>query len=148
LINQDFFKDLDQYYTKTLLTNFRKLNESIISSDYGSKYLKIYRIINELIASAQIQRVIFLNLLSKGSFEHSKFDFSGIRESLSEIIINDLNDLFTCLNALTSTDETRLEFLTFAKSNSEVSISYNSESNKTYSISSFIEPTQTYFNKI
>jgi ATP-dependent DNA helicase RecQ len=148
LINQDFFKELDPYYTKKLLTNFRTLNESVILSDWGNKYLIIYRIINELIASAQIQRVIFLNLLAKGSFEHSKFAFLGIRESLSEIIINDLNDLFACLNALTSTEETRLEFLTFEKSYSDITISYNSESNKTYSINSFIEPTQTYFNKI
>ena len=51
-IDNKFFNDINQDLLVDLIRNINKYNESKIATEFGSKYLKIYRILNELIASA------------------------------------------------------------------------------------------------
>ncbi|MBK8353775.1 MAG: hypothetical protein IPL21_19650 [Saprospirales bacterium] len=64
-IDENFFTDIEQDLLIDLIRNINKYNESKIATDFGSKYLKIYRILIELIASAQIQRAILLLVISE-----------------------------------------------------------------------------------
>ncbi len=147
-IDDKFFNDLEQDLLVDIISNINKYNEGKIASGFGSKYLKIYRIFIELIASAQIQRAILLLVIKESNKAAKSFNLKGIRTNLSEEIIADINDLFTSINDLVTIDETKLNLISISDSNTSTTIGFNSNDNNEFKITSFQEENKDHYGKI
>lgn len=147
-IDENFFSDIEQDLLIDLIRNINKYNESKIATDFGSKYLKIYRILIELIASAQIQRAILLLVITESTQVELTFNLKGISATLATEIIADINDLFTSINDLAAKDETKLRLISISDSNSSLTIGFNTSVNKGFKISPFQDDDKNYYRKI
>lgn len=147
-ISDNFFKDIDNHELKKIIQNIDKYNESIIAYNFGSKILRIYNIIIELIASAQIQRTILLSIFTNNSNEDNTFNIIGIRDNLKEKIVEDLNNVFTHLNTLIGKNEEKLKLIKLDRSKSAIKISFNKSEPNCFEIRSFQDNSENYFNKI
>ena len=147
-IDNKFFNDINQDLLVDLIRNINKYNESKIATEFGSKYLKIYRILIELIASAQIQRTILLLVITESNQVALTFNLKGISPTLATEIVADINDLFTSINDLVTKDEAKLNLLSISDSNSSLTICYNSNENKGFKITSFQEDNKNHYRKI
>ena len=147
-ISDEFFKDIDNHELKKMIQNIDKYNESIIANNFGSKILKIYNIIIELIASAQIQRTILLTIFTDNSNEDNTFNIIGIRDNLKEKIVEDLNNIFTHLNTLIGKNEEKLKLIKLDRSKSAINISFNKSEPNCFEIRSFQDNSENCFNKI
>lgn len=147
-LDDNFFNDIEQYLLEDLIRNINKYDESKIATDFGSKYLKIYRILIDLIASAQIQRTILLLLITESTQGELIFNIKGISPTLVTEIIADINDLFICVNDLVKEDETKLHLISISDSNSALTIGFNTSDNKGFKITSFQEDNNNHYRKI
>jgi len=147
-IDDNFFNDIEQDLLIKLIRNINKYNESIIATDFGSKYLKIYRILIELIASAQIQRTILLLVITEPTQDALTFNLKGISTTLATEIIADINDLFININDLVAKDETKLDLISISDSNSSLTIGFNTSDNKGFKISPFQDDNKNHYRKI
>ncbi len=147
-IDENFFTDIEQDLLIDLIRNINKYNESKIATDFGSKYLKIYRILIELIASAQIQRAILLLVISEPPQEALTFNLKGISATLATEIIADINDLFISINDLVAKDETKLDLISISDSNSSLTIGFNTSDNKGFKITPFQDDNKNHYRKI
>jgi ATP-dependent DNA helicase RecQ len=147
-LDDNFFNDIEQDLLEDLIRNINKYNESKIASDFGSKYLKIYRILIDLIASAQIQRTILLLLITESTQDELIFNIKGISPTLVTEIIADINDLFISINDLVKEDETKLYPISISDSNSALTIGFNTSDNKGFKITSFQEDNNNHYRKI
>ncbi|WP_374164499.1 hypothetical protein [Arcticibacter sp. MXS-1] len=91
-----------------LLNNFDRLDETIITAKFGSKYLKVYRVLFDLIAAAQIQKTILLLVITEVYGENRPIQISGVRKNFALTIVEDLNNLFKALNDLVGKEEKKL----------------------------------------
>ena len=148
ILDDNFFSDIEQILLIDLLGNLNNYDESKISSDFGSKYLKIYRILIELIASAQIQRVILLLIITESNQSTLSFNIKGIRNTLSEEIVADINELFNSLNYLVTKEEIKLSLISINNSNSSLTIDFNSDNKNGFKITPFNERDKNHFRKI
>lgn len=147
--NQELFDKIDLDYLKSLILNFNQLNEKNIANDYGSIYLKLYRILLELRASAQIQRNILISLFSKNHNDSiHTFKITGIRDSLCNAIVEDLNELLNCLNNIILENESKLNSIRYEQINPSTTIGYNSESLCTHRINTLSNIPNNHFSKI
>lgn len=147
-IDDNFFNDIEQDLLIDLIRNINKYNESKIATDFGSKYLKIYRIFIELIASAQIQRAILLLIITEQTQDALNFNLKGISTTLATEIIADINDLFISINDLVSKDETKLDLISISDSNSSFTIGFNTSDNKGFRITPFQADNKNHYSKI
>lgn len=147
-IKDDFFEEIDCSLLADILTNFNELNEGAIASEYGTKYLQIFRILTELILTAQIQRTIILLLITNDVNESFQFHFNGVREGLAKIIIEDINELFGSLNNLVKKEECKLNLIFLTDLNNQTNIGFNTIDPNGFIISSFQEGSDSYFCKI
>lgn len=147
-IDDKFFNDIEQDLLINLIHNINKYNESKIATDFGSKYLKIYRILIELIASAQIQRAILLLVITEQTQDALSFNLKGISTTLATEIIADINDLFISINDLVAKDETKLDLISISDSNSSLIIGFNTSENKGFKISPFQDDSKNHYSKI
>lgn len=147
-IDDNFFNDIEQYLLIDLIRNINKYNESKIATDFGSKYLKIYRILIELIASAQIQRAILLLVITEQTQDALTFNLKGISTTLATEIIADINDLFISINDLVAKDETKLDLISISDSNSSLTIGFNTSDNKGFKITPFQDDNKNHYSKI
>lgn len=147
-IDDKFFNDIEQDLLIDLIHNINKYNESKIASDFGSKYLKIYRILIELIASAQIQRAILLLVITVQPQDALTFNLKGISTTLATEIIADINDLFISINDLVAKDETKLDLISISDSNSSLTIGFNTSDNKGFKITPFKDDNKNHYSKI
>lgn len=147
-IDDNFFNDIEQDLLLDLIRNINKYNESKIATDFGSKYLKIYRILIELIASAQIQRAILLLLITESTQEALNFNIKGISTTLVTEIIADINDLFISINDLVKKDETKLDLISISDSNPSLTIGFNTSDNKGFKITPFQDDNKNHYRKI
>ena len=147
-IDDNFFNDIEQDLLIDLIRNINKYNESKIATDFGSKYLKIYRILIELIASAQIQRAILLLVITEQTQDALTFNLKGISTTLATEIIADINDLFISINDLVAKDETKLDLISISDSNSSLTIGFNTSDNKGFKITPFQDDNKNHYSKI
>lgn len=147
-IDDNFFNDIEQDLLIDLIRNINKYNESKIATDFGSKYLKIYRILIELIASAQIQRAILLLVITEPTQDALTFNLKGISTTLATEIIADINDLFIRINDLVAKDETKLDLISISDSNSSLTIGFNTSDNKGFKITPFQDDNKNHYRKI
>ncbi len=147
-IDDNFFNDIEQDLLINLIRNINKYNESKIATDFGSKYLKIYRILIELIASAQIQRAILLLVITEQTQDALTFNLKGISTTLATEIIADINDLFISINDLVAKDETKLDLISISDSNSSLTIGFNTSDNKGFKITPFQDDNKNHYSKI
>lgn len=147
-IDDNFFNDIEQDLLIDLLRNINNYNESKIATDFGSKYLKIYRILIELIASAQIQRAILLLVITEPTQDALTFNLKGISTTLATEIIADINDLFISINDLAAKDETKLDLISISDSNSSLTIGFNTSDNKGFKITPFQDDNKNHYRKI
>jgi ATP-dependent DNA helicase RecQ len=147
-INDNFFTDVDKTLLKDLIENINKYDETLIATELGSKYLKIYRILIELISTAQIQRAILLSIITESTEDDLYFNLKGIRTTLATEIIEDINDLFTSINDLVTKDETKLSPISITDSNSALTIGFNCDDNNSYNIFTFQEDNKNHYRKI
>ena len=147
-IDDNFFNDIEQDLLIDLIRNINKYNESKIATDFGSKYLKIYRILIELIASAQIQRAILLLVITEPTQDALTFNLKGISTTLATEIIADINDLFISINDLVAKDETKLDLISISDSNSSLTIGFNTNDNKGFKITPFQDDNKNHYRKI
>lgn len=147
-IDDKFFNDIEKDLLIDLIRNINKYNESKIATDFGSKYLKIYRILIELIASAQIQRAILLLVITEQTQDALTFNLKGISTTLATEIIADINDLFISINDLVAKDETKLDLISISDSNSSLTIGFNTSDNKGFKITSFQDDNKNHYSKI
>ena len=147
-INDSFFVDVDKILLKDLIENINKYDETIIAIELGSKYLKIYRILIELISTAQIQRAILLLIITEPTENNLHFNLKRIRTTLATEIIEDINDLFTSINALVTKDETKLSPISITDSKSALTIGFNCSDINSYCISTFQEDNKNHYRKI
>lgn len=147
-IDDNFFNDIEQDLLIDLIRNINKYNESKIATDFGSKYLKIYRILIELIASAQIQRAILLLVITAPTQDALTFNLKGISTTLATEIIADINDLFNSINDLVAKDETKLDLISISDSNSSLTIGFNTSNNKGFKITPFQDDNKNHYRKI
>ena len=147
-IDDKFFNDIEQDLLIDLIHNINKYNESKIATDFGSKYLKIYRILIELIASAQIQRAIMLLVFTEQTQDALTFNLKGISRTLATEIIADLNDLFISLNDLVAKDEIKIGLISISDSNSSLTIGFNTIVNKGFKITPFQDDNKNHYSKI
>jgi ATP-dependent DNA helicase RecQ len=147
-IDDNFFNDIEQDLLIDLIRNINKYNESKIATDFGSKYLKIYRILIELIASAQIQRAILLLVITAPTQDALTFNLKGISTTLATEIIADINDLFISINDLVAKDETKLDLISISDSNSSLTIGFNTSNNKGFKITPFQDDNKNHYRKI
>lgn len=138
VIDDDFFNGIEKETLINILINLEKYSEAYISSELGSKYYKIYKILTELIAVAQLERTILLILITESANDDFNFQLSGIRTSLAKAIIDDLNELFGCLNDLISSDETKLySIFSSITLNSKTTIGFNTKTGNGFTINPF-----------
>lgn len=147
-IDDNFFNDIEQDLLIDLIRNINKYNESKIATDFGSKYLKIYRILIELIASAQIQRAILLLVITEPTQDALTFNLKGISTTLATEIIADINDLFIRINDLVAKDETKLGLISISDANSSLTIGFNTSDNKGFKITPFQDDNKNHYRKI
>ena len=147
-LEDKFFNDIEHDLLEDLICNFNNYNESKIFSDFGSKYLKIYRILYELIASAQIQRAILLIVITESNQTSLTFNLKGIRTALSEAIVADINELFISINNLVTKDETKLNLISISDTNSSQAIVYNSKDNNGFKITSLQDGNNNHYRKV
>lgn len=147
-IDDNFFNDIEQDLLINLIRNINNYNESKIATDFGSKYLKIYRILIELIASAQIQRAILLLVITEQTQDALTFNLKGISTTLATEIIADINDLFISINDLVAKDETKLDLISISDSNSSLTIGFNTSDNKGFKITPFQDDNKNHYSKI
>ena len=147
-IDDNFFNDIEQDLLIDLIRNINKYNESKIATDFGSKYLKIYRILIELIASAQIQRAILLLVITAPTQDALTFNLKEISTTLATEIIADINDLFISINDLVAKDETKLDLISISDSNSSLTIGFNTSNNKGFKITPFQDDNKNHYRKI
>jgi ATP-dependent DNA helicase RecQ len=147
-INDHFFVDVDKILLKDLIENINKYDETIIATEFGSKYLKIYRILIELISTAQIQRAILLLIITEAIEYGFYFNIKGLRATLATEIIEDINDLFNSINDLIAKDETKLSPISITDSNSAITIGFKCSDNYSYNISTFQADNKNHYRKI
>lgn len=147
-IDDNFFNGIEQDLLIDLIRNINKYNESKIATGFGSKYLKIYRIIIELIASAQIQRAILLLVITEPTQDALTFNLKGISTTLATEIIADINDLFISINDLVAKDETKLDLISISDSNASLTIGFNTSDNKGFKITPFQDDNKNHYRKI
>ena len=148
LIDEIFFDKIDKTELIDLIKNIDIYNEAFVAEKLGSKLLIIYRIIIELIASAQIQRAILLCVITETSQDGLTFNLKGIRASLASEIVEDINDLFNSINNLVTKDETKLNKITLSDSNSSLTVGFNINDSNGIKITSFKENNKNYYRKI
>lgn len=147
-IDDNFFKDIEPELLADIIRNINKYNESKIATDFGSKYLKIYRILIELIASAQIQRAILLSVITESNQAELTFNLKGISTIIAKEIVADINDLFISLNNIVAKDETKLSLISISDSNTSLTIGFNSNDNNGIKITSYQEDNKNHYRKI
>lgn len=148
IFSDNFFEELETNLVFKLLTNFANYSEGDIASDFGSKYLKLYRILLDLIISAQIQKAILITLLTNCDKIEYKFNIKGIRESLQNAIIKDINNLFESINSLTSKEENKLASIILCSDKDSTIISAKQSETNGHFINSFQPVVENYFDKI
>ena len=148
LIDEIFFDKIDKTELIDLIKNIDLYNEAYVAEKLGSKLLIIYRILIELIATAQIQRAILLLIRTETNQASLTFNLKGIRSTLATEIVEDINDLFTSINDLVTKDETKLSKITLSDSNSSLTVGFNCSDSNGFKITSFKEHNKNYFRKI
>lgn len=109
---------------ESLLGNYFLLNEENVV-EYGSEALILFKSLDQLIKSAQIQRSILVLLMQ--NIAETEFRLIGIEERFAQLIIDDLNDVFRAINDLTEKEEEKLPLLAHSTERNSSAISINQE---------------------
>ena len=147
-ISNEFFKEFESSLLSDILLNFKNFDESVIAPKFGTKYLQLFRILTELISTAQIQRTIILLLITNQVNDYFLFNIIGIRENLTKLIIEDINELFESLNNLVKKEEPKLKLISLTDLNNKTNISFNIIQPNSFTISSFQPSSNNNFSKI
>ncbi len=140
-IDNSFTKEIDNSTLTDLLKNFN-INQENIVYESGLGCFKIYSTLSELISIAQIQKTILLLLLLENTSNDIAINILGVNNEISNLIIDDLNELFQNLNNLIQSNEKKIPKLLKSNSKTDISISYNLDCVCNYKIDSFITPIE------
>lgn len=145
-INADFFHDLDPNLLLPFLQEFRNNTEADISGRLGSKFLKLYYTLRDFILSAQIQKTILLIMLSDENI--SEIKITGIKPDFSAIIIQDINELLSAINALVSNKEKEVPILKLSDNPGVRIIALNRNDGHSITVLTSIDIPDQYFGDI
>jgi len=146
-LNEEFFNEIHPDLLSDLLLDIKNYDDESVASNMGSKYLKIYRVINDLLSAAQIQKTFLILLVTKNAVNLNELQTYGIRESLNNAIIEDLHNLFNRLNCLVTQDEVQLN--TSSNVNDPIiTIGFNATGECTYNIESYQPANSNSFDRI
>ena len=143
-----YFDRLDNNLLIDLLTDFKQIDLIRIASDFGTKYLQLYQILSDLISASQVERTILLILLSKSNNKENKFNIIGIRKTLIEATIKDINLIINHLNNLIGKEEKRLNLIEYSEDPSAHKIYLNKNVSGAYCIDSNISDNKIFYSKI
>ncbi|TAG34272.1 MAG: ATP-dependent DNA helicase RecQ [Cytophagia bacterium] len=134
--SENLLKSLEKY---SVIPDF-EINE------FKNINLLIYSVLNDLITIGQVQKSILLILLHYNSEKIVNFNFNliGLDHSLSNIIFEDLNELFDSINNMVLPSETKLNKLINSKSSDTISIAFNTQENCNYKIESNLSDKNNY----
>jgi ATP-dependent DNA helicase RecQ len=144
-LQYDLNLEVDKNEIQTILKEFSSINEAF-ASEYGSQIFKVYQCLKKLIIYAQVQRCLLLQLMSDPSKPY--FVIKGLEPEESELLIQDLNNLFTGLNTIASDKEEKLPLIQLSKKGETININNGNTSTNEIGIISFVEPTNNTFNKV
>lgn len=151
-LNQFTVDDLNQENLKNLLENFGSISEESVALNYGGVYLNIFKVLKDLQAAAKIQQLVLLLYIiynPSGTFD---VNITGIDEALACKIIEDLNDLFSHLNSLTSDNELHIKHITYQKSTNSHTINYYQQGETGFTITTAninsLEEAPPYFQRV
>ena len=139
------FKNVDPELLKKFLSKFRSLSEDIIAEKYGYKFLKLFRIYNDLFISSRLH--IFITLLYLNTYPKVLHVKSDINEKLFLAILEDINNTITQLNHLISDKETTLPLIEFKSPINPIYISFNQLQEADYQIAT-VDECENEFNTI
>ena len=111
---------------ENLLNNFSKFNNQN-AIELGSLNFRIYKALKQLIQFAQIQKVMLLLLMD--NINSVNININDLTEDESELIISDLNELFTSLNNLSENKEIKLPIINYSTDLNAVNINLSSNHN-------------------
>ena len=107
-----------------ILNNFGELEEKQVA-DFGTSAYQIYNYLKRSVLFAQLHKTMLLCIMA--SPIETKFTIDGLAEEESNLLQNDLNELFQTLNNLSADNEKKIPFLLQDNCNNEVHISINKE---------------------
>jgi ATP-dependent DNA helicase RecQ len=147
-INPGFIKNIDSKLLTELIENFENYNEEIVALSFGEKYLKVFRILTELILCAQLQKFILLLLFSKLIGETDLIQVIGVRPELVTVLLEDLNNIFSSLNKLVSDDEKKVPLINSEIGENVIKISIGKNAYGNFQLLPFQKSESVVFDKI
>lgn len=128
-----------------LLQNFLEYEEKDII-EKGTKILRLYRCLKDLILVNQLQRTLIVLLMQNE--QSSSFGIIGIDKEIERLIIDDLNDLITVINDLTDKREIKISTLEANSGNNSITISVNKEIENTVCFQQSKEVSKNTFSQV
>jgi len=139
------FTELNSKDVKDLLQNFLEYEEKDII-EKGTKILRLYKCLKDLILVNQLQRTLIVLLMQNE--QSSSFGIIGIDKEIERLIIEDLNDLITVINDLTDKREIKISTLEANSGNNSITISVNKEIENTVCFQQSKEVSKNTFSQV
>ena len=139
------FTELNSKDVKDLLQNFLEYEEKDII-EKGTKILRLYKCLKDLILVNQLQRTLIVLLMQNE--QNSSFGIIGIDKEIERLIIDDLNDLITVINDLTDKREIKISTLEANTGNNSITISVNKEIENTICFHQSKEVSKNTFSQV
>jgi len=135
----------EKNHVKDLLQNFQNYTEKDIV-EKGSKILGLFKCLKDLILIAQLERSLLILMMQNS--QTASFEIIGIEKDVEDLIIEDLNDLFTVINDLTDKNEDKLLKLETSSTGNTISISVNRELENTICLLQTNDVSKNAFNRV
>ena len=139
------FTEFNSKDIKDLLQNFLEYEERDIIKK-GTKILRLYKCLKDLILVNQLQRTLIVLLMQNE--QSSSFEIIGIDKEIERLIIDDLNDLITVINDLTDKREIKISTLEANSGNNSITISVNKEIENTICFQQSKEVSKNTFSQV
>jgi ATP-dependent DNA helicase RecQ len=128
-----------------LLINFQNYSEKDVV-EKGSKILRLYNCLKDLMLIAQLQRCILILMMQNK--QTASFEIHGVAKDVENFIIEDLNDLFGVLNDLSDKSEEKILKLESSSKGNTISISVNKELENAVCLYQTKEISKNAFNHV
>lgn len=136
-------KDLNSTDLALMLDNFGYLEESQVS-DLGESIYAVFKCLKKTIGYAQLQKTMLLVLMSNPI--ETVFEVEGISIEESDLLQEDLNELFAALNNLSHKEEIKIPLLRKSDLNNVITIALEESTNKAIVLSSLTKQTKSTLN--
>lgn len=136
-------KDLNSADLALMLDNFSYLEESQVS-DLGESIYAVFKCLKKTIEYAQLQKTMLLVLMANPI--ETIFEVEGISIEESDLLQEDLNELFAALNNLSHKEEIKIPLLRKSDLNNVVTIALEESTNNAIIVSSLAKQTKSTLN--